>query len=190
MKRLWLVRHASTAWTGKRWCGTTNLPLDAAGQAAAAELATTLVDRLHAPMELYCSPLMRARQTAESLAAALDAELHIDESLREIDFGRIEGLEWDALEREHPSLAASILEGSAEVDWPGGEMAAAIQSRARGVWTRLEALEVSTVVLVSHGGFIRAVLQARALEGDLLAPAAAVALERDGQDWRRVDAAG
>ena len=34
-----LVRHASTAWSGIRYCGRSDPPLDAAGESAAALLA-------------------------------------------------------------------------------------------------------------------------------------------------------
>ena len=41
-RRVWLVRHASTDWTGQRWCGTTDLPLNEQGLAEAEQLATRL----------------------------------------------------------------------------------------------------------------------------------------------------
>ena len=37
-----LVRHAPTSWSGQRYCGTSDPPLDAAGLAVASELARTL----------------------------------------------------------------------------------------------------------------------------------------------------
>jgi len=40
---------------------------------------------------IYCSPLARTRQTAELLAKELDAEVVVDERLREVSFGKYEG---------------------------------------------------------------------------------------------------
>lgn len=45
---VWLVRHASTAWSGQRWCGRTDLPLSQAGREEAERLAGRLAEVLPA----------------------------------------------------------------------------------------------------------------------------------------------
>src|SRR5260221_663027 len=65
--RIWLVRHASTDWSGKRWCGRTDLPLSAEGMAEAEELAIWLAARLPADVVVVSSPARRARDTAEPI---------------------------------------------------------------------------------------------------------------------------
>src|SRR6185369_1754664 len=65
---IWLVRHASTAWTGVRWCGRADPPLDAQGDAEAAALARGLGPELPASTTILASPAERALATARALA--------------------------------------------------------------------------------------------------------------------------
>lgn len=177
--RLWLVRHAETDWTGRRWSGTNDPPLNDLGLDAAAELAARLAPRLEPPLELWCSPQSRARQTAAPLGSALGLEPRVAPTLHEIDFGRIEGLAWDGIEQEHPTIASQLLRGDVAIDWPDGETWAATSARARSTWADIESAATETLVLVSHGGFFRALLTAVGLPSELLSPASGIALERD-----------
>ncbi len=123
MSELWLVRHGSTAWTGRRWCGTTDLPLDATGRRQAASLARALAGMLAVPVTLIASPQARAIQTAEKVAKSLRCDYRVDPRLREIDFGVAEGLSWDELERDLPGVAVEILGGATVIGWPGAKRA-------------------------------------------------------------------
>jgi broad specificity phosphatase PhoE len=86
--QLLVVRHGQTEWslTGKH-TGLTDIPLTDVGRAEAAAAANTLeewkIDRV------YSSPLVRARETADIVALAPDAE--VDPSLVEWDYGVYEG---------------------------------------------------------------------------------------------------
>ncbi len=85
--RIWLIRHGETDWsrTG-RHTGRTDLPLTANGEQVAATLAPTV--RQLSPELVLCSPLERARRTAE-LAGLEPDELTSD--LLEWDYGAWEG---------------------------------------------------------------------------------------------------
>ena len=79
-----IVRHARTeANAGGRLQGTLDLPLDDVGRGQAALLPSLVrdIDRV------VCSPLLRARQTAE----VFRIEPTVDERLREVDYGPFEG---------------------------------------------------------------------------------------------------
>ena len=65
-----LVRHASTAWTGRRYCGRSDPPLNAAGRAAAADLARELATTLAPGTRIVTSPSRRAQATATAIASA------------------------------------------------------------------------------------------------------------------------
>lgn len=86
--KIHLIRHGLTrANLEGLYCGVTDLPLCPEGTAELTHLAATysypFVD------VVYCSPLLRARQTAEILFPGCALEL-VD-SLREISFGIYEG---------------------------------------------------------------------------------------------------
>jgi broad specificity phosphatase PhoE len=157
--RVWLVRHAATRWTGRRWCGRTDLPLSPAGRAQAAALAARLAAHLPGDVIVVSSPARRAVQTAERIAAAADRGVEIMDELREVDFGAAEGRTWGDLERERPVLAGAIAVGGTEIDWPGGERSADVRGRLVAVRRRMDS-GAAPLVLVTHGGVIRALLTA------------------------------
>jgi broad specificity phosphatase PhoE len=158
-RRVWLVRHASTDWTGQRWCGTTDLPLNERGRAEAERLATALAVRVSTGTELVSSPLRRAIETADRVAPAIGSAAAIDGRLREVDFGDLEGLDWIELETRDPAVARAIATGVTTIDWPGGDTAGEVGARAAALW-RDVAYRADDVVLVSHGAFLRAVIDA------------------------------
>jgi probable phosphoglycerate mutase len=103
--RLYLVRHGETEHSVRRiYSGRGDIPLTATGRAQARRAATLLGG---AGIDLVvCSPLCRARVTAEAIARAADAPLRVDERLIEIDYGPLEGLDREAaLERFGPAFA-------------------------------------------------------------------------------------
>jgi broad specificity phosphatase PhoE len=150
-----LVRHAPTAWTGRRYCGRSDPPLTTAGREAAGRLGARLAETLPAGMAIVTSPSLRARQTASAIGARLaPSSIEIDERWAEVDFGIAEGLTYDELDRVAPEIAARLLAGDAEIDWPGGELAASLVARVRAAWRDLQDRAAPTVV-VSHGGPLR-----------------------------------
>jgi broad specificity phosphatase PhoE len=90
-----LVRHASTSWSGRRFCGRSDLTLSAEGEAEAALLAERLAPQ--AGTALRASPLRRAQQTARAIADRHGLLVETDDALREIDFGEVEGLTFDEI---------------------------------------------------------------------------------------------
>ena len=91
MTTIGLIRHGSTSWNKEgRAQGHTNNPLDQEGFIQAERLAERL---LAEKWDLiYSSDLLRARQTAETIADKLGiTEIHYDKGLREMSAGQIEG---------------------------------------------------------------------------------------------------
>lgn len=175
--RIWLVRHAPTAWTGQRWCGRSDPELAPAGVEAATALAAALGLEVPAGALVVTSPLRRAVATADAIAAAIGAAVVLDPDLIEVDFGSADGLTWDELAAVHPAVANAILAGD-EPDWPDGERAVDVTRRARAAATRIADLARSeAVVVVSHGGLLRALAIALGGDGAHLAPASAIRLE-------------
>jgi broad specificity phosphatase PhoE len=150
--------------------------------AAAATLAAELAPTLPAGIRVVSSPQRRALETATAIANAAGlVAVIVDDRWREADFGIAEGRTFDELVTLEPALAARLATGETEIDWPGGESAAAFEARVRAAWRDLLAADDVTV-LVSHAGPLRL---AMAAAGDLsvaavtlLEPAAFVRLDR------------
>jgi broad specificity phosphatase PhoE len=175
-----LVRHASTAWTGERYCGRSDPPLDAAGRTAAGLLASELAPTLAPGTRVVTSPSRRAHETATAIAAAAGiAHVTVDDRWREADFGVAEGLTFEALERVAPDLARRLADGETGIDWPDGERADALAGRVAAAWRDLLAAD-GDVVVVSHAGPLRIAIglaTGRRPDGvDLPAPGAVIRL--------------
>ena len=189
IETLWLVRHAATAMTGNRWAGSrSNPPLTGDGRASAADLASRLAARIPAGTVVVSSPSRRAVETAGPIAAALGIEVELDDDLREVDVGELEGLTFDEGAALFPELARRLLDADRDIDWPGGERVADLRARAGAAMERLDARPETVAVVVSHGGVIGELIVtlagSAAIEDRWIAAGSAVSLERDGAGWR------
>lgn len=155
--RLLLVRHAVTDWNRDgRFQGHLDPPLSDAGREQARLLADRLaVDARLRPTRVVASSLQRARQTAEIIAAACDAQLGVDPRLMEIGQGAWEG-------RTHAELA--ITDGRRYAAWqrmsgarqpPGAEALDAVRTRMAEAMKELLADAEWPACIVSHGGALR-----------------------------------
>jgi broad specificity phosphatase PhoE len=154
MPEVVLVRHAATAWTGTRYCGSSDPPLSDPGREAATRLGADLAPTLRAGTRILSSPLHRARETALIIAAAAGiVSVDLDARWREADFGTMEGRTFDEVLAIDPVLAGRLLDADTALDWPGGEMAADFRARIEQAWR--DAVGVVPVLVVSHAGPIR-----------------------------------
>lgn len=143
---VWLARHGSTDWTlARRFCGWSDPPLNEHGREQARALREAL-----APTEfdsVVSSTSIRAVETAR-LAYG---EPRVDERLRELDFGDIEGSSWDECA---PEVRERLLAYESFVA-PRGE---AVSSLLRRVGMALRELGDGRHLVVTHGGVIRGLL--------------------------------
>jgi alpha-ribazole phosphatase len=154
-KRLLLVRHARIATTeAGRFIGSTDLPLDDLGHLQSRALAGRAAQL--APQRCYCSPMQRCTQTAQALAGPL--AIAIDNDLREVDFGRWENCSFAQVRASDPALVDRWATLAPDFAFPGGERLAAFLQRVRSTADRLVAEPCETVLAVTHGGVIRAML--------------------------------
>lgn len=87
---LYIIRHGRTDWNDEyRLQGRTDIPLNDEGRRMA-EAAREKYKDVHFDI-CYCSPLVRARETAELLLSGRDVPIITDERLVEMGFGRYEG---------------------------------------------------------------------------------------------------
>nr|WP_245745115.1 histidine phosphatase family protein [Deinococcus reticulitermitis] len=157
--RLILVRHGQTAHNRERRVqGHIDAPLDETGHAQAARLARHLrAEGVRAP-RLLASDLARARATAEALHAELGGTLNLHPELREIFMGRWEGELYDELAVRDAELHARFWSGDPDCLAPDGENARVVGERVHALLEREWPQPGETVIVVSHGIAISALL--------------------------------
>ena len=151
-----LARHGETDWNReRRFQGHADTSLNEAGRAQAAELAELLrAERLSA---LYTSPLRRASETAQIVAARLGLRASELDPLREIDVGDWQGLTVDEVRTRFPELA----EMAWHTGWPNGETHNELAARVVPALLELGRRHAGERVLgITHAGPIRAALSA------------------------------
>ncbi|MFC7364628.1 MULTISPECIES: histidine phosphatase family protein [Bhargavaea] len=154
MKRIGFVRHGVTSWNKERkWQGHSDIPLDREGVAEAEKAAVRLAGE---DWEIiYASPLKRALRTAEIIREANPGiPLVTDDRLVEVYGGQLEGTtEEERVERwgsEWRSLLPSLgMEPDEDMVGRGVALLEEIRKRPE-----------DKVLLVTHGGFIRRLLEA------------------------------
>ncbi|MFC4137159.1 MULTISPECIES: histidine phosphatase family protein [unclassified Microbacterium] len=172
MTLLTLVRHGQTDWNlERRIQGSTDIPLNDTGRADARVAAAALAGTTHDM--IYSSPLARAHETARIIAGELGlAEPQTVRGVREREFGVGEGMLVSDYIAEYGDWHAGV---------PGAETMDEVCERALD---ELEAIvrdarrrsspRAESIVVVSHGGVIRALLLHASggtlpREGDVLA---------------------
>ncbi|MCD2196749.1 histidine phosphatase family protein [Actinomycetospora endophytica] len=145
-----LVRHGLTSANQQGLLlGRADPPLCDDGREQAEALARTLP----APTRLISSPLGRARETAETIAAVSGVGVEIDDRWIELDYGDLDGCPASALDpegwrtwRDDPTFVPA-----------GGESIAAVGARVRAACRDLTgAAAAGDVIVVSHVSPIKA----------------------------------
>jgi len=153
--RICFVRHGETDWNiEQRMQGHRDLALNARGEAQAAATGRYFCGRQ--ADALYCSDLLRARQTAQPIAQALGLALILDPALRERHFGRCEGLTYDEVAARYADDARAIDNRDPDYCAPqGGESRRQHEARVLGCVARLLGEHGGqTIVVVTHGGVL------------------------------------
>ena len=176
-----LVRHAQSEPVGTAGYGEDELPLTAAGGAAADELAREL--DVFALTAIYSSPYPRSVATLEPLARRRGLEIQQLPDLRERRLSP----------EPHEAWRTTLEQAWADADFalPGGESGRDAQRRAIGILdlVRLRHADGGRLVLGSHGNLISLILQALEPGVDfafhIAMPMPAIyRLTHDGLRWR------
>jgi broad specificity phosphatase PhoE len=147
---IYLVRHGQTVWNEEgRLCGSSDVPLSDEGLAQARKLAARLKDIGIAA--IYSSPLLRARQTAEAIAAHHRVEVKIEPDLREIDYGDWEGLKVADVLEQFPEIEKLRREEPMKFVAPNGEPMRRFAERVISAIQRVAASHADeTICVVAH----------------------------------------
>ena len=155
---LYLLRHGETEFskTGG-FCGFIDAELSPEGQLMGQQFAEA-----HKSIDwkgIYSSSLSRAVKTATPLSQLLGIPIEKRDALKEINYGKWEGLTHDFVKKEYQSDYEKWV---AEPGWnspTGGETAFQIAERAMNVVSEiLDKHKSGSVLLVSHKATIRIIL--------------------------------
>jgi alpha-ribazole phosphatase len=158
-----LIRHAEAeeAYAGRCY-GSRDVALSPAGHQHAQRLADRLADQ--SVTLVVSSPRQRALDTAAPIAARQGLPVGVLTDLREMDFGSLEGRTYTEIEQTMPELWHEWMTRPTALHFPDGESYEDVRARAcRAVHTLRHDNPAQTVVVVAHGGVLRALL-ADALE--------------------------
>jgi probable phosphoglycerate mutase len=160
VSRVYLARHGQTAYNLEgRFQGQLPVPLDDTGRAQAVELAERAAG--HGFHALWCSPLLRARETADVVARRIGLEPREDARLMETDAGDWTDRSFAEIVAEAPEQFAAFARGDPSFAFPGGESFAEQEERVSAAIEEVERGELPAIV-VCHGMVIRAALARRA----------------------------
>jgi broad specificity phosphatase PhoE len=153
---VYLARHGRTAYNNeRRFQGRLPVPLDDVGLAQAHELATRAAS--HDFAVLWCSPLRRARETADIVAARVALEPREDERLVETDAGDWTDRTFAEVQAEAPREFARFAALDMGFAFPGGESFTDQAHRVHAAIADISGGEIPALV-VCHGVVIRLAL--------------------------------
>jgi alpha-ribazole phosphatase len=151
-----LLRHAASRGAGT-FVGQQDEPLSAEGKRQLSDLTRKLSRfQFHA---IFASDLTRAIETARPTAQRQKLELQVRPGLREMHFGRWQGLSWKQIRRRGPRAADPWLKHFVSQPIPGAEQFRRFKRRVKADLNAIvRANRGRCVLVVTHAGVIRVVL--------------------------------
>jgi broad specificity phosphatase PhoE len=150
---LYLLRHGATAANladPPRLQGRRQDPALAPLGVRQAELTRDFL-AIRAIDHVYTSPLLRAVQTAEIIAAPHGLTPAVRAEFIECDIGRWEGMDWESIRKQDADSYQKFMADPAAFGYPEGESFAEVYERAgRVLEDLLERHAGATLLVVSH----------------------------------------
>ncbi len=158
-RQVYLARHGQTAYNHVgRFQGQQQIPLDDTGRSQALELAERAAP--YGFRALWTSPLIRARETADAVAARTGLTPIEDDRLMETDAGDWTDRTFAEVRAETPELFDSFAAADPGFVFPGGESFAEQEVRVEQALAAVLRGDLPALV-VCHGMVIRAAMHRR-----------------------------
>lgn len=153
-----LIRHGETEWNALgKFQGSRDIDLSEEGIMQ----ADFLKKRINKNFDyIYCSPLKRALKTAQILSENMEINPVIYEDLREIDFGKWEGLTIEDIKNNYPEIFREWLTDDTTGPLCGGDHSlrdASIRAK-HAILNIASENKGKNIAVVAHGGIIKAAL--------------------------------
>jgi alpha-ribazole phosphatase len=155
---LWLLRHPEPEAAAHGRCyGALDFALSPDGIRQAHSVANALASQ---PLTaIYTSPRQRCRQAAQILAAGHTCPVETVATLRELDFGELEGRSYDEIAAMYPDVYQQWMEHPTETQFPGGESFREMYARVIATTRDLRSRHTGqSIAFVTHAGVIRIIL--------------------------------
>ncbi len=156
MKTIYFIRHAQSEANLKDILASRqDFPLTEKGRQKAVVIASEFKNIAQLD-RIFCSPLIRAQQTAQPIAEAFGLDVETDERITEQDVGVFSGMTYAELNK-HPDY---MRERSKRWKWipeGGGESYEMIANRLEPFFQSLESLEGDSILFVTHAVTLRMV---------------------------------
>ena len=157
MTVLWLIRHAATDENLRyQMIGVTDVSLGTTGTKQAKALSRRLKSVNFEA--IYTSPLIRARETAQLIAAGNEyhPSIQLEDSLKELHLGKLEGMSsFEAYEQFQNLMDTALDPSTDDFAFPGGELrshaAQRLQQALQKLVTRHPSREIG---VITHGGIL------------------------------------
>lgn len=154
--KLYIVRHGATELNQKHLVnGWLDEPLVEEGIKQAEELR----DNLPADIKrIYCSPLLRAKQTAEIINQRFQVAITYHDELKELNWGTLTGKSFADMEKEYGPEYGKDKYARLEYDYRplGGESVEGMRKRVHKIVDHIKAShKKGPVLVVTHGGVLR-----------------------------------
>ncbi len=157
MVKFILVRHGFSQYNNeKRFTGQTDVPLDESGLLQANDTSEYILKNFQIDC-IYSSDLSRAIQTVRLVSETLKLPIYKRPELRELFLGNWEGESMDLLAKKYGEDYRDYIYDPKPIH--GGESYAVLMKRAKKIIEEIASEnEGKTVLVSSHGGFLRALL--------------------------------
>jgi len=156
--RIYFVRHGETLWNAiMKIQGHSDILLSDRGREQAGMLSQRLAgEKIH---YFYSSDLARAYETARIIAQPHGMDVITTPALREMNFGVWEGMTVREIEEAYPGQIKSLWNKPLDMHIPQGENLSEMAERCvNEVKKIIEKHDGETVLVVAHGGAIRAII--------------------------------
>jgi len=157
MTRVILIRHTQTDYNlENRYCGFKDIGLNKIGKAQARRIEAKLKDLKID--KIFCSDLKRSCQTAKIIFGNR-CRVVKNKNLREINFGKWEGLNFKQIFKKYPFIYKKWLKDPFSVDLPAGEKMKHFMTRIeREIKNIIKNNRNKTIAIVGHYGPMRIIL--------------------------------
>jgi len=179
MKTIYFIRHTQSEANLKDILASRqDFPLTEKGRQEAVVIAAEFKDIAQLD-RIFCSPLIRAQQTAQPIAETFGLDVETDERITEQDLGVFSGMTYAELD-DRPDY---MHERSKRWKWipkGGGESYQMIANRLEPFFQSLESLEGDSILFVTHAVTLRIVKAT--LEQTL--PGYSREIAKNGEVWK------
>lgn len=154
MKHIYIARHGQTDWNLiPKVQGVTNIPLNEKGISQAHELAEKIKNLDFKFNRILCSPLDRARKTAEIVGQENGIPVTVEPRLTEQNFGIWEGFDSSTGDKSFHEAKKQFAD-----NYENGESMMKLGQRIYNLLDELKNLDSDeNILLVTHGGIARVV---------------------------------